>query len=55
LDVISGEELELIYNWQHRDSTAYMQYPDDIRVVGRTSRKTKAQCEAEDRKAGYGY
>jgi len=55
LDTLSGEEIEWIYNWQHRDSSAYMQYPNDILLAGRTSRKTKAQCEAEDRKAGYGY
>lgn len=54
LDVISGEELEWIYDWQHRTSDAYLQYSEDIRVVGRTTRKTKAQCREEDRKAGYG-
>lgn len=54
LDVVSGEELEWIYDWQHRTNYTYLEYPDDIRVVGKTTRKTKAQCMEENRSAGYG-
>jgi len=54
LDVVSGEELEWIYDWQHRTNYTYLEYPDDIRVVGKTTRKTKAQCREENRSAGYG-
>ena len=54
LDVVSGEELEWIYDWQHRTNYTYLEYSDDIRVVGKTTRKTKAQCMEENRSAGYG-
>lgn len=55
LDTLSGQELEWIYNWQHRDHSAWAEYDDEIRLVSRTSSKTKAQCIEDDRRAGYGF
>jgi hypothetical protein len=55
IDKISGEELAWVFDWQHRTNTTYLQYADDIRIVDRCTRVTKAQANEMNKRDRYEY